>query len=381
MSDKVLELWRQDLEALAKRARLRNLFPREGLDFSSNDYLGLSESEKFKEIIADALARDIPIGATGSRLLRGNHSEHEALEAEAAKFFHSESALFFTSGYTANQALLSTLPQQNDLIFYDALIHASAHDGMRLSRSGHASFPHNDINFLERAIRDWRNTNSAGNPWIMVESLYSMDGDFAPLQDLAEIAEKNEAFLIIDEAHATGVFGPNGRGLAHFLEGAPNIITLHTCGKALGISGGLVCSSKTFKNFLVNRARNFIFATAPSPLIAACVRGALRYISENDDRRRQLIARIEYTKNCLSFLSYPGPTNSQIQPIIIGTDAQALRLAEKLQGQGYDIRAIRPPTVPENSARLRISVTLNVTENQISDMSSYLRDLIEKGLQ
>ena len=380
MSDKVLELWRQDLEALAMRARLRNLFPREGLDFASNDYLGLSESKKFKEIVADALTRDIPIGATGSRLLRGNHSEHEALETEAAKFFHSESALFFASGYSANQALISTLPQQNDLIFYDALIHASAHDGMRLSRAGHALFPHNDINFLDRAIRDWRNKNAAGTPWIIVESLYSMDGDFAPLQDLAGIAEKNEAFLIIDEAHATGVFGPNGRGLAHFLEGAPNIITLHTCGKALGVSGGLVCLSKTLKNFLINRARNFIFATAPSPLLAACVRGALGYISENDDRRCQLIAHIEHTKKCLSFLSYPGPTNSQIQPIIIGSDARALKLAKRLQGQGYDIRAIRPPTVPEDSARLRISVTLNVTENQISEMSSCLRDLIEKEL-
>ena len=151
MSDRVLELWRQDLEALAKRARLRSLFPREGLDFSSNDYLGLSESGKLKEILADALARDIPIGATGSRLLRGNHSEHEVLEAEAAKFFHSESALFFASGYAANQALLATLPQQNDLIFYDALIHASAHDGMRLSRADRTLFQHNDINFLDQA--------------------------------------------------------------------------------------------------------------------------------------------------------------------------------------------------------------------------------------
>ena len=378
MSDRVLELWRQDLEALAKRARLRSLFPREGLDFSSNDYLGLSESGKLKEILADALARDIPIGATGSRLLRGNHSEHEVLEAEAAKFFHSESALFFASGYAANQALLATLPQQNDLIFYDALIHASAHDGMRLSRADRTLFPHNDINFLDQAIRDWRAANSAGTPWIMVESLYSMDGDFAPLQELADIAVKYEAFLIIDEAHATGVFGPNGRGLAYFLEGAPNIITLHTCGKALGVSGGLVCLSNILKNFLVNRARNFIFATAPSPLIAACVRGALQYISENDERRCQLIARIEHTRTCLSFISDPGPTHSQIQPIIIGQDARALKLAEKLRSRGYDIRAIRPPTVPEDSARLRISVTLNVTENKISEMSRCLRDLIEE---
>ena len=150
MSEKMLEFWRLDLNALAKRARLRSLCPRQGLDFASNDYLGLAESVELKEIAANALARDIPIGATGSRLLRGNHFEHEALETEAAKFFHSESALLFASGFSANQALLATLPQQKDLIFYDSLIHASAHDGMRLSRAGHTAFPHNDINFLEQ---------------------------------------------------------------------------------------------------------------------------------------------------------------------------------------------------------------------------------------
>jgi len=378
MSEKMLEFWRLDLDALAKRARLRSLCPRQGLDFASNDYLGLAESVELKEIAANALARDIPIGATGSRLLRGNHFEHEALETEAAKFFHSESALFFASGFSANQALLSTLPQQKDLIFYDSLIHASAHDGMRLSRADYTSFPHNDINFLEQAIKQWRNKNAVGNPWIIVESLYSMDGDFAPLHDLAQVAHRNEAFLIIDEAHATGVFGPNGRGLAYFLEGAPNIITLHTCGKALGISGALLCLSIYFKQFLVNRARNFIFATAPSPLVAACIREVLKYSSKNDDRRIQLLSHIEHTKRCLSFLSHPGPTNSQIQPIIIGSDARALSIAEKLNSQGYDIRAIRPPTVPEGSARLRLSVTLNVTENQISQMSRYMYDLIQK---
>lgn len=176
---------------------------------------------------------------------------------------------------------------------------------MRLSRADHTSFPHNDINFLEQAIKQWRNKNTGGNPWIIVESLYSMDGDFAPLHDLAQVAHRNEAFLIIDEAHATGVFGPNGRGLAYFLEGAPNIITLHTCGKALGISGALLCLSICFKQFLVNRARNFIFATAPSPLVAACIREVLKYSSKNDDRRIQLLSHIEHTKRCLSFYRIP----------------------------------------------------------------------------
>ena len=201
---------------------------------------------EYREAARAALARGVPLGAGGSRLLRGNHPEHEALEEEAARFFGSESALFFGAGFSANEALLATLPQRGDIILYDELIHASAHEGMRLSRATSRAVAHNDAGAFEDAVRA---ASGAGRVWIVVESLYSMDGDVAPLETLAGIAGRHGAFLLIDEAHATGVLGPGGRGLAHGLEGRDNIVTLHTCGKALGLSGALVCLPRVLREF------------------------------------------------------------------------------------------------------------------------------------
>ncbi|MFZ3180789.1 MAG: 8-amino-7-oxononanoate synthase, partial [Methylocystis silviterrae] len=274
----MLERYAQDLASLAARGRLRALASRAGLDFASNDYLAFAESPELAAAVTTALARGVPVGAGGSRLLRGNHPEHEALEEDAARFFGAESALYFSGGFTANEALLSTAPQREDLILYDALAHASAHEGMRLARAPNAKFPHNDVGAAEDAIRAWREKGGTGRIWIVVESLYSMDGDKAPLDDLFALAERNEAFLLIDEAHATGVYGPGGRGLAARFEGAENVVTLHTCGKALGVAGGLLCLPRVLRDFMVNRCRSFIFATAPSPVMAACVRAALKII-------------------------------------------------------------------------------------------------------
>jgi 8-amino-7-oxononanoate synthase len=371
----LLERFEADLAGLAARDRLRALAPRAGIDFASNDYLALAESSELAAAAAAAIARGVPVGAGGSRLLRGNHPEHEALEAEAASFFHSESALFFGAGFSANEALLSTLPQRDDYIFYDALIHASAHDGMRLARAHRHSFPHNDMNALEQALRDWRARGAMGSPWIVVESLYSMDGDRAPLDDLIAIAGRHEAFLIIDEAHATGVLGPNGRGLAAKYEGRENIITVHTCGKALGVFGALVCLATPLRAFLVNRCRNFIFATAPSPLVAASVRAALQIVEASDDRRAALAARVALAGRELQRQCGVAPSGSQVQPVIVGADGRAMSLAGRMRARGYDIRAIRPPTVPEGTARLRLSLTLNATEAQIEAM---IRDLAEE---
>lgn len=374
----LLERFEEDLASLAARDRLRALAPRAGIDFASNDYLALAESPELAEAAAAALARGVPVGAGGSRLLRGNHPEHEALEAEAARFFKSESALFFGAGFSANEALLSTLPQREDYIFYDSLIHASAHDGMRLARAHRHSFPHNDIEALDRAVRDWRAQGATGRAWIVVESLYSMDGDFAPLDALAEIAARHDAFLMIDEAHATGVYGPNGRGLAAGLEGRENVITIHTCGKALGAFGALVCLAKPLRDFLVNRCRNFIFATAPSPLVAASVRAALQIVAASDDRRAALAARVALAERELLRQCGVAPSGSQVQPVIVGADARAMSLAERMRARGYDIRAIRPPTVPEGTARLRLSLTLNATEAQIETMIGDLAEELAK---
>ncbi|MBS0614563.1 MAG: aminotransferase class I/II-fold pyridoxal phosphate-dependent enzyme, partial [Proteobacteria bacterium] len=204
---------------------------------------------------------------------------------------------------------------------------------------------------------------------IAVESLYSMDGDRAPLPALAALAQRHEAFLFIDEAHATGVFGPGGRGLAAELEGRDNIIVLHTCGKALGGAGALVTAPRLLADFLVNRARAFIFATAPSPLLAVAAAESLRILHEEPERRELLNRRVAHAAAGLVRVA-PGIrlSGSQIQPIIIGDDAAAMRLAARLQRRGFDIRAVRPPTVPAGTARLRLSITLNATERDIDTL-------------
>ena len=363
-----------DLRQLAERARLRRLQPRTGLDFSSNDYLGLANASRLREAVSAALARGVAIGSGGSRLLRGNDPEHEALEAEAAAFFGGESALFFSSGYAANTALLSTLPQRGDLVVHDALVHASAHEGMRLGRAEHVATPHNDAGAADEAITAWRRGGATGRPWIAVESLYSMDGDQAPLADLVAVAARHEAMLLIDEAHATGVFGEDGRGLAADLEGGENIITLRTCGKALGCEGALLCGPRTARDFLVNRGRGFIFSTAPSPLIASAVRESLCILADEPERRARLTALIAFAEQALAPCGV-GPTGSQILPLVIGDDATTMRLATALQEAGFDVRGIRPPTVPVGTARLRISLTLNVSEADIAALADAIKAL------
>lgn len=355
-----------DLRGLAERGRLRTLRGRAGFDFTSNDYLGLAESDELRRAAADAIARGVPVGAGGSRLLRGNHEEHEILEQEAAAYFGAEAALYFGGGYSANLAIFATLPQPGDIVVHDALIHASAHEGLRRSRADVVSVGHNDIDAIDATIARWRIKGGLGRPWIAVESVYSMDGDSPDLEQLVAVAERHDAMVVIDEAHATGVVGEQGRGLAAAFEGRGNLITLHTCGKALGTSGGFVLGSRTICDFLINRARPFIFATAPSPLIAAITRASLA-ISRTDDTRRQRLARLvafagDELRRCCGI----APSGSHIMPVIVGADQAAVELADSLQRHGFDVRPIRPPTVPENTARLRIALTLNVDEATVS---------------
>jgi 8-amino-7-oxononanoate synthase len=353
------------LAGLERKSRRRRLISRSGLDFASNDYLGLAGSSRLAEAVAKALANGVPVGAAGSRLLRGNHPEHEALEEEAAAFFRSERALFFGSGYAANVAVLSTLPQRGDLIVHDALIHASAREGLRSTKADAVEAAHNDPAAVEDAIRAWRGRGGVGAPWIVAESLYSMDGDRAPVAELIGLAERFDGFLVLDEAHATGVFGPSGRGLGEAFEGHEALVSIHTCGKALGASGALVTGPAPLIDFLVNRAPPFIYATAPSPLIAAAVREALRIVDQEPERRAALARRVTLAREKLAAIGV-APTDTQIQPVILGGNARAAAIAAELQRAGFDCRAIRPPTVPEGTARLRISLTLNVDEAAVA---------------
>jgi 8-amino-7-oxononanoate synthase len=366
---------RDDLAALAENARLRSLAPRRGVDFASNDYLGLANSPRLKRAVEEALERGVPVGSGGSRLLRGNHPEHEALEAEAAAFFGSESALFFANGYGANSALLATLPQRGDLIVADALVHASAHEGMRLARAEAVLAPHNDLHGFADAIAKWRARGGTGTPWLVAESLYSMQGDRAPVAALLALAEANDGVLLLDEAHATGVFGAHGRGVADGLDGHANLVVLRTCGKALGCEGALVCAPKVVRDHLVNRGRGFIFSTAPSPLIAAAVREALRIVADEPGRRAELHALMAHAAAEFEMLGI-ARSGSQIMPVILGDDARAMEVAAAAQAAGFDVRGIRPPTVPTGTARLRISLTLNVNVSEVSALARCLEQVL-----
>jgi len=367
------------LAALARKGRLRALAPRTGRNFTSNDYLGLAESDALRDAVAAALARGVPVGAGGSRLLRGNHPEHEALEAEAAGFFRSETALYFPTGFAANTALLETLPRREDLIVHDALIHASVRAGLDPARVKVIETSHNDVSAIEDAIKRWRAGGGKGRVWIAAETLYSMDGDRAPLSDLAALADREDAMLLLDEAHATGVYGEQGRGLATALEGRPNVILLHTCGKALGAAGALVCLPALYRDFLINRAAGFIYSTAPSPLMAAVMRAVLPIVAQADAERARLAALVAHAGKLMSAYQGLKASGSQIQPIILGADARATTMAQAMQALDYDVRAIRPPTVPEGTARLRLTITVHADEAALDEVFAVLAVELERA--
>lgn len=357
-----------DLEQLSAVGRRRTLQPIAGMDFTSNDYLGLAASDELRAATYDALLRQVPVGAGGSRLLRGNHPEHEALESEAARYFGAESALYFGSGFAANTTLFATVPQRGDLVVHDELIHASVIDGLRRGRAVAVTSRHNDSQAVDDAIMRWRAAGHTGRPWVAVESLYSMDGDAPDLSELHGLAKHRDAVLVIDEAHATGVMGAGGRGRAASLEGRDEVVTIHTCGKALGTAGAFICAPRILNEFLVNRGRPFIFSTAPSPLVAAVTRAAIVLCEHSDARRQRLRALVQFASQALLQHCQRAASGSHILPVVIGEDGAAVELAATLRAQGFDVRAIRPPTVPAGTARLRIALTLNVTEAAIDSL-------------
>jgi 8-amino-7-oxononanoate synthase len=273
--------------------------------------------------------------------------------------------------------LFATLPQKGDLIVADALVHASAHEGLRRARAEHRFAAHNDVGAFAGHNGRWRAGGGRGRVWIAFETLYSMDGDLAPVDELAALARAENAWLLIDEAHATGVFGPQGRGLAAALEGAKNVVSLHTCGKALGVEGALVCASRVIDDFLVNRARPFIVSTAPSPLRAAAVSAALDRIAEADGLREGLLRLRDHAGRTLCHrFGMPAP-ESHIIPLILGDERRTMAAAGALREAGFDVRGIRPPTVPDGTSRLRISLTLNVGLLDVEALADKLAEVLE----
>ena len=360
----------QDLKA---HGRYRSLQSAQGIDLTSNDYLGMRAHPALRVAALEALEAGMEVGAGGSRLLRGHMDEHAQLEDFAARYFGAGGALFFATGFQANYALFTTLPSRHDVIIFDELVHASVRDGIKASNAKSIKVPHNDLDGFKDALKRVRARNEESIIWLAVESVYSMDGDLAPLKELYKLAQQYGAILIVDEAHGTGIFGENGRGLSEGLD-HENVITLHTCGKAIGVAGGLICASKTIIDTLINTARPFIYSTAPPPLQAHLVQKSLEILAAEPQRRARLFELIEYSKTIFSVSNI----RSQIIPFIIGDDAAAVKTAAKLQNEGFDVRAIRPPTVPEGTARLRISLSTNLDEKTLDEFANALNACMEK---
>ncbi len=379
MTAHLLDRYSDEIDRLQKSNLKRELATISGVDFTSNDFLGLIHAEPIRLAVQQALKEGIALGAGGSRLLRGNHHEHQQLESDAASLFGCEKTLYLSSGYSANFALFTTLPKKQDLIVYDALSHASIREGVFTTQSKSVKARHNDPNAVEHAIVSWRKSSSqTAVPWIAVESLYSMDGDRAPLEELISVADRHGAMLVVDEAHATGVFGARGLGLTEPYQGHNNLIVLHTCGKALGTSGALICASSDIIDYLVNRCRPFIYSTAPPPIIATAVKASLALLMSEPERRQKLHQLIETADRELERLFGVNGSGSQIIPFVIGDESLTQLVAREMQDAGFDVRAIRPPTVPAGTSRLRISITLNVTEHDIGRMLEALREIMSR---
>ena len=350
-----------ELAALASHEQLRSLGAVPGVNLCSNDYLGLAADPSLRQAVASALAEGVPVASTGSRLLSGNSKLWEEVESEIARFMRSPAALYFNSGYSANVGLLSALIGPEDVVFSDNANHASIIDGLRLSGARKVIFPHLDMDALERELRN--PFPGTGQKFIVSESIFSMDGDRAPIGDLVALAEKYAAELIIDEAHATGVAGPQGRGLVAASGLADRVlVTVHPCGKALAGMGCFVCCSEKLKRYLINCARTFIFSTALPPYMAAQIRAAIRLAAAADRERNDLAAIAAFLRNRLQEAGFDiGRGDTQIVPLYLGENERAVRFSALLTEAGFGVRPIRPPSVPAGTARLRISLNARLS--------------------
>jgi 8-amino-7-oxononanoate synthase len=340
------------------------------VNFSSNDYLGLASHPALAEAMAEG-ARRWGTGATASRLICGTTAEHATLEEELAAAKGTEAALVFSTGVAAATGTIPSLVGRGDVVILDKLAHACLIDGTQASGAKMRVFPHNDLAKLESHLRWARETHPEGRILIITESIFSMDGDLAPLREIVELKDRYGAWLMLDEAHAVGVRGTGVQGLAGELGLIDRIeIQMGTLGKALGVSGGYIAGSRVLIDFLINRARSFIFSTAPSPAVAAACRAALRVVcSEEGDRlRATLLNHI----SLLSSLLGMARSESAILPLILGSEESALDEAARLFEAGCFVPAIRYPTVPKNTARLRVSLSAAHSPDQIRALAAAL---------
>jgi len=370
----------EGLRELEARSQRRSLCEIAGVNLCSNDYLGLAEDERLKTAVMEAVRESPRVGGTGSRLLSGHSGVWDEVESEFAEFVGSEAGLYFGSGYAANVGLLSSLMGSEDTVFSDELNHASLIDGIRLSGARKVIYPHVNLNVLEDALRESERSGPSisGRRFVVTETIFSMDGDQAPLQEMAGLCERYGANLIVDEAHATAVRGPSGHGITADLVaegklGGVVFASVHTCSKALASAGAFVCGGLALREHLINRARTFIFSTAMPPYMAKQIQAALQLARTMDRVRAQLVARSQKLRTTLRACGLDtARSTTQIVPVVVGGNEDAIAAAEYLQQRGFAVRAIRPPTVKPGQARLRLSITASIGENELERLAECL---------
>lgn len=362
---------RRALDELDGQGLRRELRRPSGIDLSSNDYLGLAEHPLIRAAMAQAVLQE-GVGSTASRLLRGERNGFRLVERRFAHWKGAEASLFFSSGYAANLGVLSSFLDEGDVVLSDEANHASLIDGMRLGRARRVIFPHCDAAALGRALAS---ESGPGQRFLVTESLFSMDGDLAPLKEYAELCRETGTALIVDEAHAVGIYGERGSGLIEQTGiGCDVFLSVNTAGKALGVCGAFVAGPRWAIDFLINRARTFVFTTAPPPSLAAALDSALNVVAREPELREQTLALAQRLRRILAEAGIRVPKGeSQIIPIVLGDNERAVAAAEALQKDGFDVRAIRPPTVPDGTARLRVSVNAKLHE---ADLDAFRLSLV-----
>ena len=376
-----------ELDDLERKNLRRRLLTREGrqsvrlsvegrelINFGSNDYLGLAADPRLARAVAEALEHE-GWGSGASPLITGHSALHRRLEERLAAFEGVEAALVFPSGFAANMGAIAALVGPGDAVYCDRKNHASLLDGCRLSRADVRVYPHGDCRRLASLLAK---SSRYRRRLIATDGLFSMDGDLAPLAELAELAQRYDAMLLVDEAHATGVFGRHGRGVAEHL-GVENRVPVRvgTLSKALGCVGGFVAGSRSLVEWLVNRARPYVFSTASPAATAAAALAAIDILRDEPQRRRDLLVRSEKLREELVGQGWSvGASASQIIPLVVGDAERALKLSSELRDRGLFVPAIRPPTVPDGEACLRISLTAGHTEEMIGVLLSVLGKMV-----
>ena len=347
---------RRVLDDIDGQGLRRELRQPTGIDLSSNDYLGLAKHPLIRAAMAQAVLQE-GVGSTASRLLRGERKGFRDVEQRFAHWKGAEASLFFSSGYAANLGVLSSFLDEGDVVFSDEANHASLIDGMRLGRARRVIFPHCDAAALRKALAS---ETGHGQRFLVTESLFSMDGDIAPLKEYAALCRETGTTLIVDEAHAVGVYGEHGSGLIERSGiGRDVFLSVNTAGKALGVCGAFVAGPRWAIDFLINRARTFIFSTAPPPSLAAALDAALNVVAREPELREQTLTLAQTLRRTLTEAGVNVPKGeSQIIPIVLGDNKRAVAAAEALQKDGFDVRAIRPPTVAAGTFRLSLGTAL-----------------------